>query len=190
MNEASKSANSSETALVVTDMISAYDHDDADALSESAKTTVPAVADLIAAARRAQLPVIYVNDNYGRWTSSRQDLIDFALSGQYPHLVEPLLPHESDSFVIKARHTIFYNTPVEYLLRQQGIERLVLAGQVTEQCILYSSLDAYVRHFEVVVAQDAVAHIHAHLADCALEMIELNMEGTICESQELISRFD
>jgi len=53
--------------------------------------------------------------------------------------------------VIKARHSIFYSTPLEYLLGQEGIDHLVLAGQVTEQCILYSALDAYVRHHHVTV---------------------------------------
>jgi nicotinamidase-related amidase len=50
---------------------------------------------------------------------------------------------------------------------------------VTEQCILYSALDAYVRHFEVAVAPDAVAHIHADLADAALRMMEINMSAQL-----------
>ena len=57
-----------------------------------------------------------------------------------------MLPPDDVDFILKARHTIFYMTPLEYLLGQRGVERLVLAGQVTEQCILYSALDAYVRH--------------------------------------------
>jgi nicotinamidase-related amidase len=68
------------------------------------------------------------------------------------------------------------------MLRQEGIERLVLTGQVTEQCILYSALDAYVRHFEVVVPRDAVAHIHDNLAAAALRMIETNMRALVTSS--------
>jgi nicotinamidase-related amidase len=79
--------------------------------------------------------------------------------------------------VVKARHSIFYQTQVEYLLRQEGVERVTLIGQVTEQCILYSALDGYVRHFEVAVAPDAVAHIHADLASAALRLMELNMHA-------------
>ena len=54
-------------------------------------------------------------------------------------------------FVIKARHSIFYGTPLEYLLQELEVDRLVLTGQVTEQCVLYSALDAYVRNYEVAV---------------------------------------
>jgi nicotinamidase-related amidase len=78
-------------------------------------------------------------------------------------------------------------TPLEYLLSQKGIDHLVLAGQVTEQCILYSALDAYVRHLRVTVPPDGVAHIHEDLAGAALRMMERNMraELTACADCEL-----
>jgi nicotinamidase-related amidase len=70
-------------------------------------------------------------------------------------------------------------TPLEYLLGQKEIEHLVLTGQVTEQCILYSALDAYVRHLDVSIPRDGVAHIHESLADAAVEMMERNMSAEI-----------
>jgi nicotinamidase-related amidase len=70
-------------------------------------------------------------------------------------------------------------TPLEYLLGQKEIGHLVLTGQVTEQCILYSALDAYVRHFDVSIPRDGVAHIHEDLAGAALEMMERNMSAEI-----------
>ena len=70
-------------------------------------------------------------------------------------------------------------TPLEYLLGQREIGHLVLAGQVTEQCILYSALDAYVRHFEVSIPRDGVAHIHENLADASLEMMERNRKAEL-----------
>ena len=126
-----------------------------------------------------------MNDNYGDWNSSQEELAQRALDGKRPDLVEPVLPPDDASFVIKARHSIFYETPLEYLLRQKEIGRLVLTGQVTEQCVLYSALDAYVRHFEVVVARDAVAHIHENLAEAALEMMERNMRAELAEAKEV-----
>ena len=92
------------------------------------------------------------------------------------------MPWPGVPFVIKARHSIFYETQVEYLLRQEEIRRIVLVGQVTEQCILYSALDAYVRHFEVAVAPEAVAHIHEDLAEAALRLMELNMRAHMVDA--------
>jgi nicotinamidase-related amidase len=101
------------------------------------------------------------------------------MKGRRPDLIEPVLPPEDVSFVSKARHSIFYGTPLEWLLSQKGIDHVVLVGQVTEQCILYSALDAYVRHFEVTIPRDGVAHIHDELADAALTMMERNMSAEI-----------
>jgi nicotinamidase-related amidase len=90
-------------------------------------------------------------------------------------------------FVIKARHTIFYETPLHYLLGQLGVEAVVLAGQVTEQCILYSALDAYVRHLEVRIPRDGIAHIHPDLAAAALEMMERNMGARLATATDVLN---
>lgn len=174
-----------KTALIVIDMINTYDHKDADQLLPSAEAVVPVVADLLRRARRRDVPVIYVNDNFGEWRSHHGEMLDKALSGPHARLVEPLRPDASSLFVVKARHSIFFETPLTYLLHQQGIEQLVLCGQVTEQCVLYSALDAHIRHLDVVVPRDAVAHIHADLADAALRMMQRNMGARVCESGEL-----
>lgn len=175
----------SKTALIVIDMINTYDHPDADMLLPSARRVVPVAAGLLERARRAHVPVVYVNDNFGQWRSHHGELLDTALAGPHADLVDPLRPDEESLFVVKARHSVFFETPLSYLLDQEGIGHLVLCGQVTEQCVLYSALDAHIRHFEVTVPRDAVAHIHADLADAALTMMERNMGARVCDSEEL-----
>ena len=143
-------AEKTKSAVLVLDAISPYDFEDADVLATSAAEAVEPLAALTERAREEDVPVIYVNDNFGDWNSSAEELAKHALDGRHPELVEPILPADGDSFVIKARHSGFYETPLEYLLRQLEITRLVLTGQATEQCVLYTALDAYVRHFEVI----------------------------------------
>jgi nicotinamidase-related amidase len=172
-------AESTKSALIVVDMLNSYQHDDAEPLTKSVETTLDPMSKLIARAQDERVEIIYVNDNYGDWNSSSEELAQSALDGARPDLVEPILPPEGVDFVIKARHTIFYMTPLEYLLGQNEIDHLVLVGQVTEQCILYSALDAYVRHFRVSVPRDGVACIHENLADAALAMMERNMDAEI-----------
>ena len=179
------SRSTSTCALVVVDMINTYEHPDAEALLVSVREVLPAVREAIGAARAAGADVIYVNDNFGRWRSHHEELLDLALRGPHADLVEPVAPDEDSLFVVKARHSIFYQTPLEYLLRQNGIEHVILCGQVTEQCILYSALDAHIRHFEVTVLKDAVAHIHTDLAQAALRMMERNMGARLRTVEEL-----
>src|SRR5215212_9486758 len=173
------------SAVIVVDMLNPYDHEDADVLAASVERVIEPISELVERARSARAEVIYVNDNYGDWNSSSEELAQRALKGARPDLVEPLLPPEGADFVIKARHTIFYMTPLEYLLGQNEIDHLVLAGQVTEQCILYSALDAYVRHLDVSIPRDGVAHIHESLADAAIEMMRRNMGAEISSCAEL-----
>jgi nicotinamidase-related amidase len=167
------------SALVIVDMISPYDFPDADAVAEHAPDVVRNIRRLLDRCRDEGIQIIYVNDNYGDWNSSSEELFERAMQGKHPELVEPLQPQEGEAFVIKARHSIFYGTPLEYLLATQGIGRVVLTGQVTEQCILYSALDAYVRNFRLAVVQDAVAHIDEDLAHASLRMMEANMNADL-----------
>ena len=168
-----------DLAVIVLDMLNRYEHDDADPLVASVRERLPAMVELLSAARARGVLTVHVNDNYGDWSASGASLAEHAMRGSHPELVEPMLPEKDAPFVVKARHSGFYQTQLEYLLRQEGIKRILLLGQVTEQCILYSALDAYVRHFEVMVAPDAVAHIHEHLARAALEMMETNMRARL-----------
>jgi nicotinamidase-related amidase len=129
-------------------------------------------------------PIVYVNDNQGDWSAGRVELSKRALEGAVPAIVEPILPPREVAFLVKARHSAFFETQLDYMLRQQDVGRIVLIGQVTEQCILYSALDAYVRHYSIVVPRDAVAHIHEDLAEAALLMMEVNMAAEITTAAE------
>jgi nicotinamidase-related amidase len=172
------------TALLVVDMLNSYDHDEAEQLAESVADSVSPIRDLIERAGKEEVPLVYVNDNYGDWNTSATELAEHAMAGRHPELVEPLLPPEDAAFVLKARHSVFYGTPLEYVLDSLEVDRVVLTGQVTEQCILYSALDAYVRHLRVAVPRDGVAHIYEHLAEPALEMMERNMSAEIVSSAD------
>ncbi|MFB7999539.1 cysteine hydrolase family protein [Streptomyces sp. NPDC056002] len=174
-----------KTALIVIDMINSYDHADADLLLSSAREVLPAVVRLISNARDGGVPVIYVNDNFGEWRSHHGEIVDTALAGPHADLVDPIRPDEDSLFIVKARHSIFFETPLSYLLSQLDVDHIVLCGQVTEQCVLYSALDAHIRHLRVTVVDDAVAHIYPDLAEAALRMMARNMSADIRKVDEL-----
>jgi nicotinamidase-related amidase len=138
------------------------------------------VAELVRRAREHDgVDLVYVNDNYGDFTAGFSDIVRTACGGARPDLVDPIVPAEDSRVLTKVRHSAFYATSLAYLLRRLDTKRLVLVGQVTEQCILYTALDAYVRHIPVVVPPDAVAGIDAELAEAALKMMETNMDAEL-----------
>jgi nicotinamidase-related amidase len=175
-------------ALIVIDMLNTYEFEDADRLMRSVEEVLPTLRALIERTRDEGAPVIYVNDSMGDWRGDRSAFLEHLVNGPHPELVEGLLPAEDDLFITKARHSIFYGTALEYLLRSEDLASICLAGQVTEQCILYSALDAHIRHIPVEIPRDAVAHIHEDLGAAALSMMERNMEAEIREAAAV--RFD
>jgi nicotinamidase-related amidase len=149
------------TALVVIDMLNRYEHDDADTLRKSVEEVLPVMQALISRAREQDAPIVYVNDNNDDWSAGPAELCEQALAGVHSALVEPILPPPGAAFITKARHSIFYETSLEYLLRNQGIERLILTGQVAEQCVLY--------------ARDDHAQLASHLLQIAIQTLKARL---------------
>jgi nicotinamidase-related amidase len=177
----------SDTALLVIDMLNSYQHEDADALADSVAPMVEPLVGLVDRARdRDDIDVIYVNDNYGDFAATADDIVRQAIDGAHPELVKPILPDSRSPFLEKVRHSAFYATSLDYLLKQLEVKRIILTGQVTEQCILYSALDAYIRRFDVTVPSDAVAHIDADLGKAALRMMERNMRAMVVSAADCL----
>jgi nicotinamidase-related amidase len=175
------------TATLVIDMLNPYDHEDSEELAEQVEGRLEPIRALIEATRDSdEATLVYVNDNYGDFTATSKDLGAQAMEGRRPDLVEPILPPKGSLFVQKVRHSAFYSSALDFLLREHEIETLVLAGQVTEQCILYSALDAYVRGFAVRIPTDAVAPIHDDLGEAALKMMERNMRAELVTASEAL----
>ena len=168
-----------KTALVIADMLNDYDHEDADPLADSVKEQLPHIVEVRTRAADQDALTVYVNDNHDEWQAGREDLIEKAMHGKHPELVDPIAPHEPVPFIAKGRHSVFYQTALDHLLSASDITCIVLAGQVTEQCVLYSALDAYIRGYELIVPPDAVAHIDEDLAKAALKMMESNMHAKL-----------
>lgn len=177
----------SDTAVLVVDMMNTYQHPDAEDLIPNAGRIVDPLADLVRRARASDdVDLVYVNDNYGDFSAEFSDIVRSALDGARPDLVKPIVPPEGSRVLTKVRHSAFYSTALDYLLNRLETKRLIITGQVTEQCILYSALDAYVRHFPVVIATDAVAHIDPELGEAALKMMERNMSAELTTAADCL----
>ena len=176
-----------KVATIVIDMLNPYDHEDGEALAERVSERIEPIRRLIATADSADAELIYVNDNYDDFTATSEDIVQKALDGKHPELIEPIRPRDGTQFIQKVRHSAFYESPLNHLLHVSEVERLVLAGQVTEQCILYTALDAYIRDFEIVIPRDAVVPLIPELGDAALKMMKRNMSADIVSADDVFS---
>jgi nicotinamidase-related amidase len=159
-------------ALLLVDVINAFDHEDGDRLLESFRERHGGLVRALEDAREAQLPVVYANDNVGVWDGDARGLVERAVAGKGGELVETIAPRDGDLFVIKPRYSAFDHTPLELLLRDLEIERLLLAGTATEMCVVQTAIAARERGFKVSVLVDACATADERMERISLDYVE------------------
>src|SRR5262249_39147716 len=115
-------------ALLLVDVINPLDFPEADAFLEHALPAAEKIAALRRRAAAAGAPVIYANDNFGRWQSNFLAVVERCLQPdcQGRRLCELLKPGDDDYFVLKPRHSAFYSTTLELLLRALQTRILVI----------------------------------------------------------------
>jgi nicotinamidase-related amidase len=145
--------------LLVIDMISDFQFDRGDKLFASALPAAERIASLAERARGIGIPVVYVNDNAGRWRSSLQEVWQNAASdGCRGRPISLLLePTDTDYFVLKPKHSGFFGTTLEILLAKLGATRLILTGVAGDACVLMTAVDAYLREYDLFVPSDCIA---------------------------------
>jgi nicotinamidase-related amidase len=166
-------------ALVLIDVINDFDFPRSAALLRYALPAAQRIAALKERAKRARLPVIYANDNFGRWRSDFRQQIEHCLaqSGRGRTIVELLQPDDDDYFVLKPMHSAFFSTTLEVLLERLHIQRLILTGFAADICVLYTANDAYMRDFKVAIPSDCVASETMRQYRFALEHMAQRLKG-------------
>jgi nicotinamidase-related amidase len=155
MEEASDAPQAA--VLLIIDMISDWQFPDAEALLPGAQAIAPTIAALKRRCRECGLPVVYANDNQGRWRSDFRQVVQRSLEGPGAGITRALMPDAEDYFLLKPKHSAFFCTPLELLLQNLKAQRLVLTGVSSDQCILNTAVDARMRNYDVEVPQDCTA---------------------------------
>jgi len=176
----------SAVALLLIDVINDLEFPEGDLLLEHALPMAERIAALKRKARSARVPVIYVNDNFGRWRSDFRAQVQHCLHdgvrGQ--RIAELLRPDDDDYFVLKPKHSGFYSTTLDLLLRYLGAHTVVLTGMAANVCVLFTANDAYMRDLHLVVPADCVASNTHELDRYALDQMRQIMKADVRPSTE------
>jgi nicotinamidase-related amidase len=159
-------------ALLPIDLFQRFDHEDGGALLASLRQRLPALRDVLAKARAADVPVVYVNDADDRWDSDAPGLVEDAISGPGGDVLADLVPRPGDCFVLKPRYSVFDHTALVILLRERRIDRLLLTGAATEMCVVQSAIDAKELGFKVSILRDACAAVDEEMEELSLTYAE------------------
>jgi nicotinamidase-related amidase len=138
-------------------------------------------------AKQAGVPIIYVNDNFGRWQSNFNTIVEHCLNDDVrgKELVGLLKPDDDDYFVLKPKHSGFYSTTLDILLDYLHTKTVIVAGLAADICVLFTANDAYLRDFHVVVPEDCTAANTAEDRDFALRQMRKILKADTRPAREI-----
>lgn len=177
----------SRSALLIIDVINALDFPGGAAFAPSAARVVRRIARLRERARRARIPVIFVNDNSGRWRSNIDELIQGVVNSGGPGagLIDILRPERDDFVVLKSTLSGFHQTPLEAMLRLGDVRTVIVTGLVTGNCVLFTAVDAYMRSYQLMVPADCVADQKPAEHRAALRKMQALLKANVASSKTL-----
>jgi nicotinamidase-related amidase len=149
----------SNVALLLIDVINDLEFESGNELLRQALPMAERLAALKRRAKEAGVPVIYVNDNFGKWQSDFKRILEHCLKDDVRGrpVAELLRPEEDDYFVLKPKHSGFFSTTLDILLNYLEARTLILTGLTGDICVLFTAHDAYMRDFNLVIPSDCVA---------------------------------
>jgi nicotinamidase-related amidase len=170
---------SCDIALLIVDVINDMEFEGGEKLLEQALPMARRLAGFAKRARQAGIPVVYVNDNFGRWRSDFRALLDHCISGKTrgSAIAEKLAPEKTDYVVLKPKHSAFFSTTLDTLLEYLHAKTLIITVLTTDLCVLFTASDAHMRDFHLVVPADCCAAADTSRHETAIALLERNFRA-------------
>ena len=169
--------DTSAVALLLVDVINDFAFEEGREVLGAARAMATRIRQLKARAARAGIPVVYVNDNFGRWRSDFRKLVAHCSSprARGRDVARRLRPGPRDYFILKPQHSGFYGTALDLLLQHLGARTLIVSGLLADSCVLITAQEAHMRGYHVVVPSDCVAARTPE--DHARALVQLRRQG-------------
>jgi nicotinamidase-related amidase len=177
----------SGTALLLIDVINDLAFDGSEALVAQAAAMAAPLARLKHRAAAAGVPAIYINDNFGQWRSDFRRTVAHCTARSSPghRISRRLRPTARDYFVLKPKHSGFFDTTLDTLLETLRIRRVILTGIAGNICVLFTANDAYMREYKIFTPADCIVSNTAADNDHALRQIKTVLKGNVTVSTRL-----
>jgi nicotinamidase-related amidase len=177
----------SRVVLILIDVINDLEFEGAEGLFEHVMPIAKNIAALKRRAKQAGVPVVYINDNFGKWQSDFSKLIEHCLEDDVRGrpLAKLLLPDDDDYFVLKPKHSGFYSTTLDTLLDYLHASTLIIAGIAGNICVLFTASDAFMRDFHLIVPSDCVASNTVEENEYALRHMKHVLQADTRRSTEI-----
>jgi nicotinamidase-related amidase len=187
VGETTSAETSRRTALLLVDVINDMDFEGSAPLVKHAEPMARRLHDLKQRCRDAGIPIVYINDNFGKWRSDFRSLVDHCINDPVPgrEVAKLLRPDGEDYFVLKPKNSAFFGTTLDTLLASLGTEAVILTGIAGDNCVLFSANDAYLRDYQLLIPSDCVASNSQEENDAALRLMAKVVKADTTPSTEL-----
>ena len=141
---------------------------------------------VIEGAREREIPIVFTQD----W--HREDDAEFKIwpkhciaGSEGAEIIDELDPRPGDIYVKKRRYSAFFGTDLDLTLRELVANGLIVAGVVTNICVLHTVADAVMRGYEVTVLEDCTTALNERDHEYGIEHMKNVLRAEILRSDEL-----
>jgi nicotinamidase-related amidase len=179
-------AAAKKTALLIIDVINDLEFPGGEKVLPWAERMAAKLKPVMARARKAGVPVIYANDNFGNWRSNFKEVVKHCTrrGARGREVTRKLVPRKDDYFILKPKHSAFFASSLVPLLEYLKVEKLVMAGMATNLCVLFSAHDAHMHEYEITVLSDCCAAESDADHDVSLEQLKRFLGVRVCRGEE------
>ena len=171
--EKTKNSETVVYALLITDMLNDFVNKGATLEVPTARTIIRNIKKEINKARKRHIPIIYCCDAHKDNDPEFKLWPRHAVKGTAgADVTEQLKPQKEDYVISKTYYSCFYKTSLDKLLKKLGTTHLILTGVVTNICILYTTAEAYMRGYKVVIPKNCVAALTKNEHQFALQQMQ------------------
>lgn len=184
------SLDPSKTAVLVVDMLNDFFEDGGVMVLEGGKSLYKPINLLLEVARKANVPVFWLNQTLYPDDKLFDKRIVHCVEGTWgAQVVESLPVMTEDTIIAKRRYSGFFQTDLDLHLRERKIEYVIVVGVVTNICVRSTVNDAFFLGYEVFVPEDCVAATSERQQEAHLYDIDTHY-GTVTNLDAVIDQIN
>ncbi len=174
-------------ALIVVDMQKDFCYENgALFIGEHVRKIFDPLRCVIERVREMEIPIIFTQDWHRENDSEFKIWPKHCIAGtEGAEIIDELDPKQSDIYIKKRRYSAFFSTDLDLTLREMGARRLVVAGVVTNICVLHTVADAVMRGYDVVVLEDCTTALTKEDHEYGIRHMKDVLSAQILRSDEL-----
>ena len=160
--------------------------------NERALATIEPNAKLLDAARKAGVPVIFCNDSHVKGVDHEFKLWgEHAVSGtKGAEVIPELNVCEGDYIVQKRRYSGFFQTNLDMLLRELGVDTLIITGLWIHLCVRQTTVDGFCHGYNIVMPKDATNAFTQEEYDYSIQFRVDACKAEITDVDTIIARWN